>query len=138
MGEVIHTLPDRLTVTWEAEALAIVDTWTSYQVGVDEFRVAVLEKGLGWARKHGGRAWVVDSSSARGAFSQAVQELIGSEIFPAFAANGITHFITIKSTSAVTNLSIASYTSKLGPNGIQLVELPSVALALEWLKAQPK
>lgn len=134
MSEQVFSIPGKLTVTFEPSVHAIIDTWTSYGVSVDQFRDAVLVHGLKHAKAHRGHAWIVDSSTAHGAFSQEIQACIGAEVFPAFARSGIKFFLTIVSKSAVTNMSIKDYTSKLGPNGIQLVEVPSVALGIEWLK----
>ena len=43
--------------------------------------------------------------------------------------------MTIKSASAITNLSIDKYAAKLGPNGIQTEEVPDLKGAIAWLKA---
>ena len=114
---------------------AIVDTWTAYKVSLDEFKEAVLEKGLAYAKAHNGQAWIVDSSGAEGNFTKECQDFIASDIFPAFAAAGIKYFITIKSKSALTNMTIRSYEAKTGPNGLKLVEAGDTAGAIEWLKA---
>ncbi len=76
----------------------------------------------------------MDSSNATGTFSQEIQQLIGTDIFPAFAKGGIRFFITILSKSAITNLGIKSYSSKTGPHGLQLVEVASLDVAIRWLK----
>ncbi len=81
-------------------------------------------------------AWIVDSSQATGAFSQEIQDYIGSDIFPAFAANGIKYFITVNSqVSAITKMTVRNYSAKTGPHGLQLVELASAEDAIEWLRA---
>jgi hypothetical protein len=46
----------------------------------------------------------------------------------------VKYFVTITSTSALTNMTIGSYAAKLGPNGLKLVEATSAAAAIEWLK----
>jgi len=130
----IHEIPGKLTVEWNDEVKAVVDTWTTYFVSVEDFRNAVLVKGLSYAKTHQAKAWIVDSSQAKGVFSAEVQECIGKEVFPAFARNNIKFFLTVTSQSASTKLSISSYTSKLGPNGIQLIEATSAKDAIEWLK----
>lgn len=137
MREKIHTIPGKLEVAWDPGVRAVIDTWTSYAITLDQFRDAVLEKGLTYAKAHRGRAWIVDSSTAHGAFPQEVQAFIGSDVFPTFSKNGIKYFLTIVSKSAVTNISIKDYTSKLGPHGIQLVEVPSTEMAVEWLSHHP-
>lgn len=132
----IHSIPGKLDVSWRADVKAIVDTWSTYFVSLDEFKTAVLDKGLSHAKANGAIAWVVDSSSAKGVFTQDIQDFIGSDIFPAFAKNGIKYFITITSeVSALTKMTVKSYAAKTGPHGLQLVELNSVDDAVEWLKA---
>lgn len=131
----IHSIPDKLEVTWREDAKAIIDHWISYSVSIDEFKEAVLVKGLNHAKAHGGIAWIVDSSEAHGSFTQEIQAFIGSDIFPAFARNGVKYFITISSkVSSMTNLTVKSYSAKVGPNGLQLLEVNSVNDAVLWLK----
>ncbi len=133
--EKVCSIPDKMETTWSNEAKCIVDTWTSYIVTIDEFREAVLVKGLDHSKANGGIAWIVDSSTAKGSFRQEIQDFIGSDIFPAFAANGIKYFITITSqASAITKMTVSSYSAKAGPCGLNLVEVDSVENAIEWLK----
>ena len=91
----LYNIPGKLTVTWNDEVKSIVDTWTTYSISLAEFKEAVLVQGLNFAKEHNGRAWVVDSSSAKGSFTQEIQNFIGSDIFPAFAQAGIKYFIII-------------------------------------------
>ena len=136
---VIHEIPGTLVVEWNDEVKAMFDTWSSYSIKLPQFREAILEKGVAYARAHRGRAWVMDATKARGAFSDDIQKLIETEVFKTFASIGIKYFITIKSAgSAVTNLSIKSYTAHLGPSGIQLVEVPDRNTAVAWLRQQEK
>jgi hypothetical protein len=130
----IFSIPGYLDVSWSNEVKAVVDRWTNYAVTLDQFKDAILNKGLGYAKTHGGLAWIVDSSPAKGAFTQECQNFIASDIFPAFNKHGIKYFITITSQSAVTRMTIKSYQAKAGPNGFQLVETASVEDAIEWLK----
>lgn len=130
----VYSIPGKVIVTWEESVRAIVDSWTKYDITIPEFKTVVFEKGLAYAKSHNGQAWIVDSSNAKGNFTHECQAFIGSDIFPAFSKNGIKYFITIKSESALTNLTIKSYQAKTGPNGLQLVEVPNVATAIEWLK----
>ncbi len=132
----IYSIPGKLTGTWRGDAKAVVDTWSSYFVTIDEFREAVLVKGVKHSKANGGRAWIVDSSSAKGVFAPEIQEFIGSDVFPAFAQNGVKYFITIsKDANALTKMTVKSYSAKAGPNGLQLIDLNSVDDAIAWLKA---
>ena len=134
MEESVFEIPGKLSVSWIGEVKAIVDTWTSYYISLAEFKNAVLEKGVSFGKIRGVKAWIVDSSQAKGAFSQEIQDFIGSTVFPKFAEIGVKYFITITSQiSAVTKMTVASYSAKTGPNGLQLVEVASVEHAIEWL-----
>ncbi|MBI9046937.1 MAG: hypothetical protein JEZ06_20795 [Anaerolineaceae bacterium] len=131
----IYSVPGKMEGIWREDIKAVVDTWADYFVTLDEFKEAVLGKGVPYAKAHGAVAWIVDSSKAKGVFSQEIQDFIGSDIFPNFANNGIKYFITITSTvSAVTKMNVSTYAAKAGPHGLQLLELNSVADAEMWLK----
>ncbi len=134
--ELIQSIPGKLSSHWEGRSKTVIDTWESYFITLDAFREAVLVKGLAYASARGGQAWIVDSSKAKGAFSQEVQTFIGERVFKEFARSGIRYFVTIKSQSAVTNMTISSYASQVGPAGIELVEVPSVQDALAWLASR--
>jgi len=133
---VIHEIPGKLTVEWEPTVRAIVDHWSAMAlVTLPEFRTAILEKGLQHAIANRGHAYIVDNSMAKGAFSQEIQGFIGTDVFPAFAKGGIKYFLTVASAgSPLANLAAKKYQSKVGPNGIQLVEVPSVEEAKRWLR----
>jgi hypothetical protein len=133
----VHKIDGILTVTWNEEAKAIIDTWDSYYISLEQFRDAVLIKGVDHASKNGGIAWIVDSSNAKGAFANEIQEFIGTDVFPKFAEIGIKYFITITSKqSAMTRITISTYSAKTGPNGLQLVEVNTVDDAIKWLQLQ--
>jgi len=131
---IVHEVPGTLVVDWNDQAKVTVDTWSSYGITVEQFREAILKKGVANAKLRGGRAWIMDASKARGSFSADVQSLIEKEVFKTFAGIGVKYFITIKSASALTNMSISRYTAHLGPCGIQMVELPDVKTAIAWLE----
>jgi hypothetical protein len=131
----IYTIPGKMEGIWREDVKAMVDTWTDYFITLDEFKEAVLIKGVSHAAANGGVAWIVDSSQAKGVFKQEIQAFIGSDIFPAFANAGIKYFITITSqASAMTQMTVSSYSAKAGPNGLQLLEVNSVEDAVAWLK----
>ena len=127
-----YEIPGAMVGEWDDEVKAIVDTWTTYTVTASQFREAIIQKGIAKAVANGGRAWVMDASKAEGAFPPEVQKLIETEVFKKFASIGIKYFVTIKSASATTNLSIKSYTAHLGPCGIQMVEVPDLGKAIAW------
>jgi hypothetical protein len=134
----ICEIPGVLLVEWNEESKTVVDTWSSYFIQVPQFREAILNKGLSFAKSNRARAWVVDSSKARGAFPHEVQQLIETEVFKAFASIGIKYFITIKSSSAIANMAMSRVVSQLGPCGILMVEVPDLNTAIAWLKEHPQ
>ena len=134
----IHKIEGKLTVTWNNEVKAVIDTWIDHFVTLDQFNESILQKGLKHAKANGGRAWIVDSSNAKGAFPQSIQKAIGEVIFPAFSKNGIKYFITITpKQSAIARMTVSGYSAKTGPNGLKLLEVNSVNDAIQWLKQQP-
>jgi hypothetical protein len=133
----IHEILGVVVVEWNEETKTVVDTWTSYTIKVSEFREAILTKGLAYAKAQHARAWVVDSSKAKGAYPPDVQDLIAKEVFKEFAGIGIKYFVTIKSDSAIANLAFNRVTAQLGPYGIQMVEVPDLSGAIAWLKEHP-
>jgi hypothetical protein len=134
---IIQEIEEKMVSTWEEDVKAILDTWTTYNVTLQEFKEAVLIKGINFAKVNGAVAWIVDSSKAKGVFSQEIQEFIGSDIFPAFVKNGVKFFITIKpDVAGLTSLTVSTYAAKAGPCGLQLVDLKSVSDAKMWLKEQ--
>ena len=132
---IVYTLPGRMEVTFEEDVNAILDTWLSYGVSLEEFDEAILGRALPYGRERGVTAWIVDSSGATGAFPREIQDHIATEVFPRFVEAGITHFLTIPSRrSAATKLSVRSYQAQVGPSGLELVEVGSVADAKAWLR----
>ena len=129
----VHSIPGKLEVTWRDDVKAIVDTWTNYHVTLDEFRDAVLGKGLGFGRRWGVRAWIVDSTHATGAFPQEVQDFIGSDVFPTFKKEGVEYFVTVLPKSALTKMTVKRFSEKTGPAGLKLVEVHSLEDAVSFL-----
>ncbi|MBN2531169.1 MAG: hypothetical protein JXR76_32595 [Deltaproteobacteria bacterium] len=129
----VFRVEDKLTVFWRDDVKAIVDEWQNYAVTLAEFKNAVLNKGLTHAKANNGIAWIVDSSNAKGAFTQEIQNFIGTELFPAFAKNGIKYFITVLPQSGITKLTVKNYSRKAGPNGLELVEAQTLDAAIDFL-----
>ncbi|TXT67736.1 MAG: hypothetical protein BAJALOKI1v1_20053 [Promethearchaeota archaeon] len=120
---------------WDGSCKAIIDTWTTYNVTLEEFKEAVLIEGVKHAQKHGGIAWIVDSSSATGNFKKEIHNFIETDIFPTFASIGIKYFITIKPENpGLTSMTVENYSAKAGPAGLQLLEADNVEVAKEWLR----
>lgn len=135
MKQKIYEIPGKFTVEWENDVKVMIDTWTSYNITLDQFKEAVIKKGVAHATGKGVKAWIVDSSNATGALPQEIQNFIDSDCFPTFARIGVKYFITITSAkSALTKMSVNTYSAKAGPNGLKLVQVNSVNEAIEWMK----
>jgi len=133
----IAEVPGVLTLEWIDKVKATIDIWKSYAITAEQFRDAIIVKGVANAKAHGSHAWINDSSQAKGAFSPEVQKVIEEESFKTFAKIGIKYFLVIKSASAITNMSINRYNAKTGPCGLQMVEVPDLKSAIEWLEQHP-
>ncbi len=134
MRTIVYEIPGKLKVEWEPEVRAIVDTWTTYFVSLDEFREAVLTKGVDHAKANGVQAWIVDSHNAKGVFSPEILDFIGSDVLPTFAEIGIKYFMTINAEDALTRITVNQYSAQVGPHGMKLLKGSSAAGAIEWLK----
>lgn len=130
----VYEIPNKLLVEWEPSVRAIIDTWTTYFITLDEFREAVLVRGVNQAKANGGQAWIVDSHKAKGGFSQEIQDYIKSDVFPTFAKIGIKYFMAINAEDAVARLTVNQYSAQVGPHGMQLLKGSSAEGAIEWLK----
>ncbi len=130
----INLIPGKMESFHVPEVNAILDKWINYDVTLQEFDDAVLHKGLTIAREKKSRAWIVDSSDAKGVFSKAIQEFIGTDVFSNFAKNGIKYFITVLPKDPITKLTVKNYSSKAGPNGVTLVEVGTEEDAIAFLE----
>ena len=133
----IFEIPKKLKITWNSEVKAIIITWTSYIISDEDFKTAILIKGLNYAKANYAKAWIVDASKATGLFKQSQIDIIDNEIFPVFAKNDIKYFITIKpETSIFTELTVKKFSALTGPHGLQLIETANDDQAILWLKSQ--
>lgn len=130
----LYEIPGRMISEWDPEGKAVIDTVKSYFMTLDEFKTAVMIKGVNHAKLYGGIAWIVDSSHAKGAFAPEIQKYIETDVFPKFAEIGIKYFMTINSTDSVARLTVNEFSSKVGPHGIKLLKGSSVSGAIDWLK----
>jgi len=134
--DLIYEIPGKVKIEWDPTVRAVIDHWiTPSLVTLAEFRTLTLEKGLPYAIAHGGHAYIIDNSQARGAFSQEIQAFGGTDVLPAYAKGHIQYFLVVAAAdSPLANLSAKKYQAKVGPNGIQLVMVPSMAEAQRWLR----
>jgi hypothetical protein len=134
----IIELPEKLEVVWCEDVRAIWDKWISYRVTLQEFKQAIMLKGVPFAKANRAQAWIADASTAKGVFDQSIQDYIASDVFKTFAAIGIKYFISVQPKSAVAKLGVMRYQTQVGPNGIQLVEVATIEGAFAFLREQGK
>lgn len=131
-------MPEKLEVVWCDEVKAVWDKWFNYCVTLDEFRGALMDKGVPFARANRAIAWIADATEAKGVFPPDVQDFISRDVFKTYASNGIKYFISIQPRSQLTKLAVKRYESKVGPNGIQLITVNSIDEAFAFLEEQAK
>ena len=73
----VSEVPGTLRVEWMSDSNTMIDVWTKYSITCEQFRESVLKKGIAFAKAHRVKAWVMDASQAKGAFSPEVQKMIG-------------------------------------------------------------
>ncbi len=135
----VYEVEGKIRSEWNSEVRAIIDTWTTYMISLEEFKTSVLDNSLLFAKANNGQAWIVDSSQAKGLFSKEQLAFIDKAVFPAFHKAGIKYFITIKPTNSVfTEMTVKQYSALSGPHGVQLVEVSNVDQAIMWLKSNAK
>ncbi len=127
--------PGKVLLEWDFISNVMIATWDTYYISLAEYTEAIQE-GLKMVKQHGIKAWIVDSSNAKGVFSKEIQDYIRDVVFPTDAGLGVKYFITIDSVSALTNINVRLYSVSADSNGIKSVKAHSVHGALEWLKQE--
>ncbi len=127
-----------LTVEWNEELQAVVDTWFSYSISEDEFQEAILENGLSYAKSKDCHTWVVDSSIAIGVLPERVHAFIESTVIPSFSNAGIKRFVSISSDKSVlTQMNVDRFCEGMQNNGVQVHRFQDFESAKRWLKQNP-
>ncbi len=132
----IYEIGENLIGEWNSEVKAIIDTWNSYfHVTLQQFKIAIFDKGIKFAKSNNGQAWIVDNSNAKGVFAQDIQKYLEQEGFKILKDNGIKYFITINSAiDPLTKMTTNRYKANASKSGLKQLELHSVADAILWLK----
>ena len=130
----VHQIPGKLEVEWREDVNSMWDKWYNYNITLEEFTQAIMEKGVSFARSHRAIAWIADASIAKGVFADEIQEFITKKVFEQFAKIGIKYFISVQPQSALTKLGVKRYESQVGPKGITLVEAKDIDAAIAFLK----
>ncbi|NQZ78478.1 MAG: hypothetical protein HRT61_20560 [Ekhidna sp.] len=125
-----------MTGVFDSSNGAMIDTWISLLISVEEFRKSIYEVGVPFAKNNFVTNWIVDTSSAEGLFRKDVQEFIDQEVAPTFAATGIKYFFIVLPPSAIAKLS-AKNVAKINDDqeGMQTVQVASVQEAIGLIKS---
>lgn len=129
----IFSITDKLDVSWHPEVRSVLESWSDYNVGLEEFRKAVFVKGINHAKASQAKAWIFDPGQATGSFSAEIQSMIDVDRFPALAWTGIKYFITINPDASEITVNPETETTR----GVQRVEAASADAAIAWVKANP-
>ena len=134
---IIHEIPAKMTTEWNDDIRAIIDTVYTFMLSLEEFETAVLTKGLPFAEKRNGQAWIVDSSRATGIFIKEIQDFIDTVVFPAFKKSGIKYFITVNTSNSILAQRTVDVFSNFTPDhNLRLVQVSSITEAIDWLKSR--
>lgn len=130
----IHSIPDKMTVSWNGNVSAVVTKWENYFISLEEYSAAILDAALTFCLNNGARAWIIDATSAKGAFHPDIVKFIETDVYPALVRCGIINVLLIKPKfNALSKLTVASYTNMAKNFGINLVKVDSQTDAIKWL-----
>jgi hypothetical protein len=136
-GEVlllIHTIPNKLTVSWNSNVSAVVAKWDNFFITFEEYSAAIIDSAINFGLNHSVRAWIIDASAAKGALHPDIVKLIETDVYPALVRCGIRNVLLIRPQfNALSKLTVASYTNKASEFGLNLVKVDNVTEAIKWL-----
>ena len=126
---------NKITISWNPEAKAIIGTMNNQTISIDEIRTAILDNELLRTKANSCRAWIHDSTQTAGFLPKEQLDLISNEIFPTFNKIGIKYIITIIPTNSIfSGKIIRQYSSLSCSNRLLLVAVDSLEQAILWLK----
>lgn len=131
----VYSIPGKMVGHYDGANNAMIDSWSSLLVSLDEFKAAVYDVGIDFARKNKVTTWIVDNSTSNGVYKKEVQDFIGTTVAPKCAEIGIKYFFVILPQSAIAKLS-AKNVAKINSNqkGMQTLQVASVEEALKMVK----
>lgn len=128
----IFTIDNKIDVSWHPEVVAVLESWTDYDLDLESFRRAVFVKGINHAKASQAKAWILDPGQATGSVSDEIQAMIDQDRFPALAWTGVRYFVTLNPAASDTTVNPDTSNTR----GVQCVETPTLETAFAWLKAQ--
>lgn len=135
MRKEIYAVAGKMKGEHDSQIPAMIDTWESLLISVEDFKSTIVEIGVPYAKASGITTWIVDTSQAANVFKMEVQRYIEETVAPSFAAIGIKYFILILPNSAMGKLSAKKVAQTNGKqDGMQTIEVFSWEDALKAAK----
>lgn len=136
MKKEIYTIPGKLVGHHHPEIDAIIDTWTSLMITLDDYKSTIYNIGiLDFAPKNRVTTWVIDTSNAAGVFKPEIQEFRQNIVGPKCVEIGIRNFFIVQPQSAIGKLSTRKTTNiYAGQKAMQTFEVSSIDEVLTMLK----
>lgn len=135
MQQEIYRLPGFLTGVYHRDINAIIDTWESLKVSLEDFKSVVYNIGIDFAQKNDVTTWIVDNSNSHGVYKKEVQVFVESTLAPACARIGIRFFFVVLPQSDLGKLS-AKKVAKINEEQtiMQTIEVDNLQEALDLLR----
>ncbi len=112
MKREIYSIPGKLVTHYHSDTRTIIDTWTDMSVSLEEWKSTIYDIGImNFAAQNGAKAWITDTSNAKGVFNRDIQEFRAKTSAAAMEKSGIKCFFTVLPQSAISKLA-AYQTSK--------------------------
>ena len=133
----IYEVTGKVAGFFDSSNDAVIDSWTSLMISVEEFKKSIYEVGVPFAKSKQVTNWIVDTSTADGLFKTDVQKFIDQTVAPKFAEIGIRYFFIVLPASAIAKLS-AKHVAKINNDqeGMQTIQVSSVEEAIRLIQSQ--
>ena len=91
----IHSIPDKMTITWNGHVNAIVTKWENYFISLEEYSTAIVDAALPHGLSNDAKAWIIDASAAKGALHPDIVKFIETDVYPRLVQCGIRDIVLI-------------------------------------------
>ncbi len=142
MAKELYNIPGKVVGHHHPEINAIVDTWDSLLITLDDWKASVYDVGItDYAPKNGVTVWIIDTSNATGVFKPEVQEFREKVARPKLEENGVEYLFVVLPQSAIGKLSAkktASLYDHTKDGGLKSYHVTSIDEAKEILAKEGK
>lgn len=136
MKKELYNVPGKVVGHHHPDIHAIIDTWSSLFISLDEWKSSVYDIGIvDYAPKNGVRTWIIDTSTARSVFPPDVQEFREKVAKPKLEENGVQYLFVVLPEVGIGKFSAGKTAQLYDSNGkMQAFEVTSVDEALDILR----